>query len=89
MIEQNRGNVQRLIMNVPEVADFLRISESMVRRLVKEKRIPYFKIQARFLFYRLAIEKWADNLTIEAEKGSSKDDASQTADKIWTSKEAK
>ena len=79
---------ERTIMNVPDVADFLRVSESTIRKLVKGKRIPYFKLEGRYLFYRSAIEKWADDLTIKAEKGSIKGDASQRAEEIWKSKEA-
>ena len=48
--------VDRIIMNAPEVADFLRVSESTIRKLVKEKRIPYFKLEGRYLFYRGTIE---------------------------------
>ena len=29
-----------IIMNAPEVAAFLRVSESTIRKLVKERRIP-------------------------------------------------
>jgi excisionase family DNA binding protein len=78
---------ERMIMNVPDVADFLRVSESTIRKLVKERRIPYFKLEGRYLFYRGALEKWASDLTIEVEKGSTKGEASQKAEEIWTSKE--
>jgi len=74
---------ERTIMNVPEVADFLRVSESTIRKLVKEKRIPYFKLEGRYLFYRSALENWADDLTIEPERGSTKGDARQKAEEIW------
>ena len=79
----------RMIMNVPDVAEFLRVSESTIRKLVKEQRIPYFKIEGRFLFYRLALEKWANDLTIEAEKGSTKGDTGQKAEEIWSKTKGK
>jgi excisionase family DNA binding protein len=41
------------IMNVSEAAKYLRVSESIIRRLVKQTRIPYFKIEGRYLFYKL------------------------------------
>ena len=50
---------QGMIFNVKEVANFLRISESMIRRLIKEKQIPYFMIARRYLFSRTVIENWA------------------------------
>ncbi len=80
---------ERMIMNVPDVADFLRVSESTIRKLVKEKRIPYFKLEGRYLFYRGALEKWANDLTIEPEKGSTKGDASQKAEEIWDQRKGK
>ena len=80
---------ERVIMNVPDVADFLRVSESTIRKLVKEKRIPYFKLEGRYLFYRGALEKWANDLTIEPEKGSTEGEASQKADEIWSTTKGK
>ncbi len=74
---------ERMIMNAPEVAEFLRVSESTIRKLVKEKRIPYFKLEGRYLFYRGALEKWANELTIEPEKGSTEGEASQKAEEVW------
>ena len=74
---------ERTIMDVPDVAAFLRVSESTIRKLVKGKRIPYFKLEGRYLFYRGALEKWASDLTIEAEEGSTKGEASQKAEEIW------
>ncbi len=73
----------RIIMNVPDVAVFLRVSESMIRKLVKERRIPYFKLEGRYLFYRGALEKWVNGLTVQVEKGSTKGEASQKAEEIW------
>jgi len=80
---------ERTIMDVPDVAAFLRVSESTIRKLVKEKRIPYFKIEGRYLFYRGALEKWASDLSIEPEKGSTKGEASQKAEGIWSKTKGK
>ena len=79
----------RTIMNAPEVADFLRISESTIRKLVREKRIPYFKLEGRYLFSRGAIEKWASDLTIEPERGSTEGKASHRAEEIWDQRKGK
>ena len=89
MIERVDIAAERTIMNVPDVADFLRVSESMIRKLVKEKRIPFFKLEGRYLFYRGAIEKWASDLTIEVETASSKGEASQKAEEIWDQRKGK
>jgi len=81
--------VDRIIMNAPEVADFLRVSESTIRKLVKEKRIPYFKLEGRYLFYRGTIETWVSDLTIEPEKGSIEGEASHKAEEIWNQRKGK
>ena len=80
---------ERTIMNVPDVAVFLRVSESTIRKLVKEKKIPYFKIEGRYLFYRGALEKWVNSLTIEPEKGSTEGEASHKAEEVWSKTKGK
>lgn len=50
------------VLTVPEAAVFLRVSESVIRRLMKERRIPFFQIERRTLLYRPAVEKWIESL---------------------------
>jgi excisionase family DNA binding protein len=52
------------ILNVRDAAKFLRISESIIRRLIREQRIPFFKIEGRYLFSRTVIENWVTGLSI-------------------------
>lgn len=52
------------ILNVREAAKYLRISESIVRRLVREERIPFFKIERRYLFSRTVVDNWVKELSI-------------------------
>ena len=52
------------ILNVRDAAKFLRVSESIIRRLVREQRIPFFKIEGRYLFSRAVIENWVNELSI-------------------------
>jgi excisionase family DNA binding protein len=52
------------VLTVADAARFLRISESVVRRLIRERRIPHFKIEGRYLFYRPVLEEWMRSLTI-------------------------
>lgn len=49
---------------VKEAAKYLRISESIVRRSVKENRIPYHRIYGKILFSRAALEKHIGDITI-------------------------
>jgi len=79
----------RVIMNVPEASDFLRVSESIIRRLIKEKRIPFHKIEGRYLFYKLKLEEWISTLTINPSGPDVKSQSLERADAIWERKEIK
>jgi len=74
---------ERTIMNAVEAADFLRVSESMIRKLASGKQIPHFRLGGRYLFYRGALEKWATDLTIPVETRSPEGEAQTKANEIW------
>jgi excisionase family DNA binding protein len=76
-----------LVLTVPEAAEFLRVSESIVRRLIRENRIPYFQIESRYLFYQPALEEWIKRRMVEPNGKSLTITAVETANEIW--KEAK
>ena len=59
-------NSEREVLSVKELADYLGLSESIIRRLVKENRIPFIKIEARILFFLPVIRKWLVNMSAEA-----------------------
>ena len=44
------------VMNVKEVARYLKCSESSIRNLVRDKKIPVFKINSKLNFNKLAID---------------------------------
>jgi excisionase family DNA binding protein len=46
------------VMTVRELADYLRVHPSTLYRLLKEKRIPAFKVGSDWRFNREAIERW-------------------------------
>jgi len=71
------------IMSAPEAAEFLRISESTIRRLVKEKRVPYFRINSRCLFSRRALEEWTFSLIEKPSGQPACQEAESEASKIW------
>lgn len=57
---------------VKEVAEYIGCSESSIRKLVKEKKIPYYKIYAKILFDKIAIDKWVyDNQIYQIENDNS------------------
>jgi len=46
------------IMNVKEVAEYLNCSQSSIRNLVRDKKIPVFKINSKLNFNKSAIDNW-------------------------------
>jgi excisionase family DNA binding protein len=70
-------------MTVADAAVFLRVSESIVRRLIKERRIPFFQIEGRYLFYRPVLEQWMTEISVKPDGQSGKEQATVTADNIW------
>ena len=53
--------VERIVFNVKEVAKYLSVSESTIRKLVREKKIPFFRILSKILFNKELIDKWISN----------------------------
>ena len=53
------------IMNIKELAIFLNCSVSTIRKLIKEKRIPHFRIGAKIYFRLSEIERWIYKLEIK------------------------
>ena len=45
-------------MNVKEVAEYLKCSESSIRNMVRDKKIPVFKINSKLNFNKEAIDNW-------------------------------
>lgn len=59
------------IMNVKEVAKYLKCSESSIRNLVRERKIPVFRINSKLNFNKVAIDNWVHNqelINLQSEK---------------------
>jgi hypothetical protein len=75
----NEGNV----MDVKTAADFLRISEAKLRRLVYDQRVPFFRIDGRILFFRPSVESWILTLIVQPVEESVDTSARDAAATIW------
>lgn len=53
------------IVDVRGLADHLHITESFVRRLVRERRIPYFKVGWLLRFDLGEVNEWLDRTRID------------------------
>ena len=52
--------MEKEICGIKEIAKYLNISESGVRKLVREKRIPYFKVLRCIKFDIKEINEWVN-----------------------------
>lgn len=52
------------VMTVRDVAEYLQISEASVRRMLKAKKLPGFKIGQQWRFRKITVDKWMDENSI-------------------------
>ena len=60
--------MEKEICGIKEIAKYLNISESGVRKLVREKRISYFKVLSCIKFDIKEINKWVNESTQKESK---------------------
>lgn len=58
------------LCNIKELSNYLKVSIPEIRKLVRSKRIPHFRIGNRIKFDINKINSWVDDL--EAEEGRNK-----------------
>lgn len=46
------------VLTVKEVANYLNCSTSVVRKLVLNKKIPFYRVGNRILFRKISIDNW-------------------------------
>jgi excisionase family DNA binding protein len=51
------------LLTVKEAAKYLKLSSSMVYRLIKDKKIPFAKIESKYLFSKQKLDEWIESLT--------------------------
>lgn len=50
------------ICNIKDLSSYLKISISEIRKLVKQKRIPNFRLGNRIMFDLVEVNKWVEKL---------------------------
>lgn len=48
----------REVMNIKELSKYLKCSTSFIRKLQREKKIPYFRVANKILFDKDKIDHW-------------------------------
>ena len=56
------------VYSAEEIAEYLGLSESIVRRLVRERKIPFNKIEGRYLFFLPVIREWMMENTVQPDR---------------------
>lgn len=46
------------VMNIKELSKYLKCSNSCIRKLQREKKIPYFRVASKVLFDKEKIDNW-------------------------------
>jgi excisionase family DNA binding protein len=57
-----------IVMTLEEVADYLKVHSSTIYRMLKDKRIPAFKLGSDWRFNRDSIERWLE--AMEADRAT-------------------
>jgi len=61
---ESKGKLE--VMNVKEVAEYLHCSQSTIRKLLKKKQIPSFRVAYRIFFKKDLIDLWISNQCINS-----------------------
>lgn len=54
------------VFDVKELTKYLRCSESTVRKLIRQKEIPNFRVANRIFFKRALIDTWIQNQCLKS-----------------------
>ena len=58
------------IYNIKELSSYLKISPSEIRKLVRQNKIPYFRVGNRIKFEKQSINEWIENLEKDNSRNS-------------------
>lgn len=86
MSKETSENLAKEVLDAAEMALYLGMSESFVRRLVRENRIPFNKIGGRVVFFLPVVREWLTKNAIQprgSEDVSLVAYARNSADHIW------
>ena len=59
------------IVTVREIAEYLKVTERTIYRMVKDKKIPAFKVGGSWRFRLDEIDDWIKSQTLEVKPGES------------------
>jgi len=72
------------VLSVKQVAVFLGVSESIIRRMIKDETIPFVRIEGQYKFYRETLNDWLRDRSVTPGQTNDEDDESEkTINRIW------
>jgi excisionase family DNA binding protein len=74
---------EHYVMTVRQASGFLKLSESIVRRGIKRKTIPFYQIGKRYFLSRPALESWIAERIVKPAQEPTPEDVSERVDSIW------
>ena len=64
----NENTKEKRVLDSVEAAEYLGISYWLIRKLVREKKIPYYKIESKTLFTKEILDKYIQDSLEEPRK---------------------
>lgn len=64
----NSNTKEKRVLDSAEAAQYLGISYWLIRKLVREKKIPYYKIESKTLFTKEILDKYIQDSLEEPKK---------------------
>ena len=64
----NSNTKEKRVLDSVEAAEYLGISYWLIRKLVREKKIPYYKIESKTLFTKEILDKYIQDSLEEPKK---------------------
>lgn len=64
----NSNTKEKRVLDSVEAAQYLGISYWLIRKLVREKKIPYYKIESKTLFTKEILDKYIQDSLEESKK---------------------
>ena len=74
---------QKEVYSVKEIAEYLGLSESKVRQLVRRNAIPFVRLDGQYKFFLPIIQDWLRQISIQPNNNPDSDGARIIANRIW------
>ena len=59
-------SVNKKYLSLPEAAEYLRISDRNLRKLTKNNKIPFYKLEGKILFKIIELDKYIEKNKVES-----------------------